>query len=596
MRRRDALKAGAALVVAGAVPARAAARPARISQFDYGDVELLEGLAAKQLRDTAAALLAMDEEALLRPFRERAGMPIAAEGLGGWYDFDPTFVPGTQMNGFIPGHSLGQYISSLARAHAVTRDPAMAAKARRLNKAFGETLRPAFFEGYPLPAYTYDKMLVGLIDAHLYANDPEAKALIGKVTDIAAPFLPDHALTRPEMRARPHPNEAFTWDESYTLPENLYRAWEVTGDARFRTLARAHLHDKPYFDPVAAGENKLPGEHAYSHVNAFASAIKAWEIEGDPKHLTAAKNGMRFVEEQSYATGGWGPNETFVQPGQGKLGKLLAEGRASFETPCGCYGHFKVARGLIRNTGESRWGDAMERLLFNASLGVLPLQSDGTSFYYSNYHDGAKKEWYPNKCPCCSGTLGQLAADYGISAYLRDEQGVYVNLYLPSKVTWRSAGKHVEIRQETRYPFAPEVHFTIRTARPAAFALRLRIPEWSGAATALRINGRPAVPGKAGQFTEIVRTWHGGDKVTLTFDMPLRLEPVDAQTPDRVALVHGPLALFQTGADRASFTRAELLAAKPQGDGSWRIGGKPFQPFTAIAEGEPTRLYQIVTG
>jgi hypothetical protein len=81
----------------------------------------------------------------------------------------------------------------------------------------------------------------------------------------------------------------------------------------------------------------------------------------------------------------------------------------------------------------------------------------------------------------------------------------------------------------------------------------------------------------------------------LSLDMPLRLEPIDAQTPDRAALVHGPVALFQTGAERASLTRAELLAAKAVGDGSWRVGGKPFRPFTAIAEGEPTRLYQIVT-
>jgi len=34
-----------------------------------------------------------------------------------------------------------------------------------------------------------------------------------------------------------------------------------------------------------------------------------------------------------------------------------------------------------------------------------------------------------NRWPCCSGTFPQIAADYRISAYFRDEQGVYVNLF-----------------------------------------------------------------------------------------------------------------------------------------------------------------------
>jgi hypothetical protein len=38
----------------------------------------------------------------------------------------------------------------------------------------------------------------------------------------------------------------------------------------------------------------------------------------------------------------------------------------------------------LRVTRDSRYGDSMERVLYNTILGVKPLKEDGTSFYYSD--------------------------------------------------------------------------------------------------------------------------------------------------------------------------------------------------------------------
>ena len=70
---------------------------------------------------------------------------------------------------------------------------------------------------------------------------------------------------------------------------------------------------------------------------------------------------------------------------------------ASFETPCGAYGHFKITRYLLRVTKDSRYGDSMERVLYNTILGAWPIQADGTSFYYSDYAETGKKVWYRTK-------------------------------------------------------------------------------------------------------------------------------------------------------------------------------------------------------
>src|ERR1019366_9013502 len=133
-------------------------------------------------------------------------------------------------------------------------------------------------------------------------------------------------------------------DESYTMPENLFLAWKRTGTQRYLEMAKRFLFDDEFFDPLSRGENVLPGRHAYSHMNALGSAAAAYLALGEVKYLDAARNAFAMVREQSYATGGWGPKEHFIAPGSGQLGESLNSVHASFETPCGAYAHFKIAR------------------------------------------------------------------------------------------------------------------------------------------------------------------------------------------------------------------------------------------------------------
>src|SRR4051812_23991885 len=93
--RRTLLQGAGAMATTALLPATAfAATPAArapIDVLDYRDVTLLEGPARAQAGQTLEALLAMDDARLLRPFRERAGLPIGQDRFGGWYDFVPDF-------------------------------------------------------------------------------------------------------------------------------------------------------------------------------------------------------------------------------------------------------------------------------------------------------------------------------------------------------------------------------------------------------------------------------------------------------------------------------------------------------------------------
>lgn len=575
----------------------------RLEPFDYGDVQLLDGPMLEQFRANHAYYLALNDDSLLQPFRQKAGLPAPGEPMGGWYSWSKDFDPPKNMTGYIPGHSFGQYMSGLARAYAVTGDDATRDKIHRLVRGYAPTITSKFYDGYPLPAYTSDKTACGLIDAHRYAHDPQALTVLAHATDAVLPWLPAKALNREEMAARPHPNISYTWDESYTLPENFFLAYQISGDPRYLALAKRFLEDDTYFDPLAEGQNVLPGLHAYSHVNALSSASQAYLVLGSEKHLRAARNGFGFVvDTQSFATGGWGPNEGFRKPGSGEMGASLTDTHASFETPCGAYGHFKIVRYLMRITGDSRYGDSMEKVLYNTILGALPMQPGGRTFYYSDYNDAGSKVYYDEAWPCCSGTFPQVTADYGISSYFHSPDGIYVNLFVPSRVAWRVGSAKVGLEQMTQYPYAPDVTVRMRADRPETFAVNLRVPAWAGTGTKVTVNGR-AIDGEVrpGSFVAVRREWKDGDRIEYHIDMPLRLEAVDPQHPRTQALMSGPVALFAVGTLDGRFTRAQLMAARQRSAGSseWvaesATGTVAFKSFPAIG-GERYRLYQDVAG
>jgi uncharacterized protein len=603
--RRAFLRSGVALAAGTAVLRNASAFAAPtgtvqatpLTQFDYKDIQLLDGPMLVQFQQNHQLFLNLNEDSLLKPFRQLSGLPAPGEDMGGWYSPSSEFDPPKNMTGYIPGHSFGQYLSGLSRAYAVTGDKPTQAKVQRLVTGFAPTISEKFYADYCIPAYTFDKTNCGLIDAHQFANDPQAFAVLNHATDAVLPFLPAKALNRTEMMARPHKNISWTWDETYTLPENFYLAYQRGAGPRYRQLAQRFLQDDTYFGPLALNQNVLPGQHAYSHVNALCSAMQAYLTDGSKKHLDAARNGFAFVQAQSYVTGGWGPNEGFVKPDTDELAESLTHTHNTFETPCGAYGQFKITRYLMRVTGNSRYGDSMETILYNTILGARPIRSDGVSFYYADYNQDAKKVDYEQKWPCCSGTFPQLTADYGISSYLRSAHGINVNLYVPSRITWQQGGARVSLTQHTSYPNNGDTAMHLTLSKPERFNIALRIPAWAGSKTRVTVNGNPVdVALTPGTWATIDRTWKDGDRVELSIDMPLRLAPIDEHHPQLVALLYGPVALFAIEPAANTITQKQLLAAQRIGSSStWEVatdaGKVRMLPYPDIKD-ESYRLYQ----
>ncbi len=572
-------------------------RFAPLGQFDYADVTLSSEPHEHQLKETHAVLMGLSDDSLLKPLRLMSGQPAPGEDIGGWYRYNPDYKYG-DADGFAPSCTFGQWVSALARMYAITGDEATRQKVLRLNRLYAKTISGDYYDKNRFPTYCYDKIVRGLIDSHKYAADGDAFSILDRTTDAALPHFPGHAVEH-GTAWRPNTDFQWTWDESYTISENLFLAYQGGAGKRYRELGRQYLDDV-YYDPLAEGWDDLTGRHAYSHVNSLGSAMQAYLTLGSEKHFRAARNGFDMLVKQSFATGGWGPDETLSAPGSSDLYNSLTNTHASFETPCGSYAHFKLTRYLLQVTRNARYGDSMERVMYNTVLGAKPLLPDGRTFYYSDYNFKGSKFYRDNQhWSCCSGTLPQVAADYRVNTYFRDPNGVWVNLYIPSTLRWKQNGADMVLNQSSQYPFESAVQFDLQISRAREFTLNFRIPGWAQGAS-ISVNGRrltnDTIPGA---FASVHREWNTGDRVELNLPMRTRLEPIDRQHPDTVALLHGPLVLFALTDTTPAVTRANLLAAKRTGQRSWEAttSGAPLKllPFVEIAN-EPYSTYLRTTG
>ena len=575
-----------------------------LEEFGYGDVAMASEAHEAQLMNTHEVLMALSEDSLLKPFRQMSGMAAPGEELGGWYNYDPDYDYRKGFdNGFAPGCTFGQWVSALARVYAITGEEATREKVLRLNRLYAETITGDFYEKNRFPAYTYDKLLLGLIDSHLYVKDPQAMAILEHTTNTALPHLPGHAVEHgvPWRMDKDPKDESWTWDESYTMPENLFLAYKRGAGQRYYDMGLRYLDDKPWFDPLSRNQNVLNGRHAYSHVNSLSSAMMAYMVAGSDKHLHAAQNAFAMLEAQSYATGGWGPDETLRAPGSSDVYASLTNTHHSFETPCGGYAHFKLTRYLLRVTRDAHYGDSMERMMYNTVLGAMPLQENGENFYYADYNFDGKRVYKEARWACCSGTLPQVAADYRINVYLRGAQAVYVNLYVPSTLRWNEGGVAMSLTQEGEYPYDERVRFAVTSSEPKEMTLHFRIPGWAEGAE-VYVNGtRQTGLAGPGQFAAVRREWKTGDRVELEVPLKMRLETIDAQHADTVALLRGPLVLMAVkdnqAAPLAKVTREQLLGARRVSERQWQAdsanGPVTLLPFTWLGS-RPYTTYMKV--
>ena len=277
IRRRDFLKAvpAAAAMLASAQTSS----PIRLEPFDYEGVRLLDSPWLRQVQSARQFYLALPDDDILHGFRAAAGLPAPGEPLGGWAR--------TTSGGIF-----GQWLSGMARLYRATDDTVWRDKAANLLTGFAKTVKQNGDCG--MRHYPWDKLVCGLVDLHLYAGLSEAIPVLEKTTAWAMANLDRTNTPASKARFSGSPGE---W---YTLSENLYRAYQVTGDSKFKSFAEVWLYH-PFWDKFqkTAAPASAHGVHAYSHVNTFSGAAAAYAVTGDPTYLQHHPQFLRLHAEHA---------------------------------------------------------------------------------------------------------------------------------------------------------------------------------------------------------------------------------------------------------------------------------------------------------
>jgi len=512
-------------------------------EFRLEDVRLLDGPFKNAMMRDAAYLLRLDPDRLLSGFRKEAGLKPKAEAYGGWEGMT------------IAGHSLGHYLSACAMMFASTGDTRFRDRVNYIvdeleacqhangngyvaaipngKKIFQEVsagdirVKPFDLNGGWVPWYTLHKLFAGLLDVNRYAQNAKALNIAVQLADWADATVAN--LSEEEF-------QHMLGCEHGGMNEVLAELYARTGNEKYLKLSR-RFHHKAVLEPLAQREDRLQGLHANTQIPKLIGLARRYELTGDESDKTAAEFFWdRVVHHHTYANGGNSDGERFGPPD--KLSNRLSENTS--ET-CNTYNMLKLTRHLFEWRAAVEYADYYERALYNHILASQD-PDDGMVCYYIPLRAGSQKEYSKpfDSFWCCVGTGMENHAKYGEAIYFHSNDALWVNLFIPSELTWREKG--LTLRQETRYPEDDKVSFTVKAETPVNFALRLRHPDWAERIVVV-INGRgQMVDLTRGSFITIRRTWKTGDRVELTIPMSLRLEAMP-DNPQRVAIFYGPTLL-----------------------------------------------------
>lgn len=537
--------AGAIVPAKGHPKMKIANKAEKVYPFPLTDVRLLDG-PFKHAQDLDAKyLLSLDPDRLLSRFREYAGLKPKAEAYGGW------------ERDTISGHSLGHYLTACSLMYASTGDERFKQRAdvvvdelAECQKAHGDgfvgampdgrrvfaeiaagDIRSAGFDlnGSWVPWYNLHKTMDGLIHAHLYCNSAKAKRVL---TDLAAwADRTTSGLTEEQW-------QKMLACEHGGMNDVLADAYALTGDRAFLALAKKFYH-KRILDPLARREDPLTGVHANTQIPKIIGAARIHELTGEESFKTIASYFWEVVtRERTYVMGGNSDGEYF-QPKE-RFSEFV--GSTTAET-CNTYNMLKLTRHLFTWRPNSEYADFYERALYNHILASQHPKT-GLVTYFVPLKTGSTKDYNPpfDSFTCCVGTGMENHAKYGDSIYFHDgSRALYVNLFIPSELHWKTRG--VTVRQEARFPDDDATRLTITTSKPTDLTFFIRKPYWAARGARIRVNGE-ALPAEtnADGYIPVRRVWKSGDALEVELPMNVRTEGFQ-DNPRRLALMFGPLVL-----------------------------------------------------
>jgi DUF1680 family protein len=367
----------------------------------------------------------------------------------------------------------------------------------------------------------------------------------------------------------------------------LVKLADVTGEARYLELARFFVdergrehdgepypegtsftiyNDRPYKqDHLPVIEQREAAGHAVRATYLYtgmADIVARTEAPGYRESLASIWKDV--VSTKLYLTGGIGSRDTFESFGE----DYELPNRTAYTETCAAIGNDLWNHRMFLATGEARFLDVMERVLYNGALSGVSAKGD--TFFYTN---PLESEGEVDRVPyfevaCCPANLARLLAHLPGFVYARRGDEIFVNLYVASEANVELPSGPVRVVQETRYPWDGRVSIELSPEKPVDLTVHLRIPGWARGEPVpgdlyrfvgnepeppvLRLRGREVPISVASGFASLRQVFEPGDTIELSLPMPVRrVESHSAVEANRgkLALQRGPLVYAAEAVD-----------------------------------------------
>jgi hypothetical protein len=426
---------------------------------------------------------------------------------------------------------LGKLLMSAVRFGAYTGDPQVLALKERLVRRLVAAQAPDGYLGFFSPANRMTRLWDVHEAGYLIAGLTDDYLLFGEKGSLAAAVRSaDYVLS--------HWNQIpGDWGERTGvaahvavtgLERTMLQLARATGDKRYAEFVEGPRALGSWNLPIVIGRRAGIEGHIYAYMARSLAQLEMYRMKPAPPLLAQADRALDFLGGEGMAvTGGAGQWEIWTDD---------QDGRGQLAETCATAYQLRVYDSLLRLRGDARYGDLIERTVFNT---LFAAQSpDGRRIRYYSPTEGPR-EYHPVDTYCCPTNYRRIVSELPEMVYYRRGNGAAVVLFSDSEAQFELSGQKVRLKQETDFPNSGSVVIRVDPAQAAAFPLDIRIPAWAAGA-ALSVNGEAAAV-RPGGFATIDRKWKTGDRVELKLPMRPRLVLGRQRQAGRAAVLRGPI-------------------------------------------------------
>ncbi len=388
-------------------------------------------------------------------------------------------------------------------------------------------------------------------------------------------------------------NKDFGYDRTRVYPGHqviemgLVKLYRVTGEKKYLDLARFFLDirgpkGQQYNQAnIKPADQTLAVGHAVRATYMYSGMADIAAIENDKAYLNAiTRIWQDLVYDKIYLTGGIGAsggNEGFAGPYE------LPNMTAYCET-CASIGDIFFNQRLFLLHGQSKYIDVLEKTLYNSMLSGVSLSAD--RFFYPNPLESngqhQRQAWFG--CACCPSNVARFVPAIPGYIYAVTDKDLYINLFISNEADIDFGKRKIKIVQKTNFPWDGKVEITVKPESSGKFNVKIRIPGWAqnealsgglykfsdqdNEQAKLSVNGKDFPLTLVDGYAVISKSWKPGDKVEVTFPMPVRRVVADERVKDdrgKIAFQRGPVIYCAEWPDNNTGNVLDLVVKKDAG-------------------------------